>query len=105
DDVKKVLKGLGMDPEKIIERATTGEGKERLRSSTNEAIARGAFGVPTVFVDDELYWGNDQFEYIRRHIEGKDVLDPSIKAMLEKLTDLPRGSDRKRFRELSNLKL
>jgi len=29
------------------------------------AIARGVFGVPTVFVGDEMFWGNDRFELAR----------------------------------------
>ena len=35
------------------------EVKEQLRRNTDEAIARGVFGVPTLAVGDELFWGND----------------------------------------------
>lgn len=34
--------------------------KDRLRAATDEAIARGVVGVPTVAVGDELFWGDDR---------------------------------------------
>jgi 2-hydroxychromene-2-carboxylate isomerase len=34
--------------------------KEALRATTDRAIARGAFGVPTFFVGEEMYWGHDR---------------------------------------------
>ena len=30
---------------------------------------RGVFGVPTVFVGDQMFWGNDRFELARHFIE------------------------------------
>ena len=36
--------------------------KDQLKSNTDEAIARGAFGVPTFFVGADMYFGNDRLE-------------------------------------------
>jgi 2-hydroxychromene-2-carboxylate isomerase len=36
--------------------------KDRLRQATDEAVARGVQGVPTVAIGDELYWGDDRLE-------------------------------------------
>ena len=36
--------------------------KESLRACTQEALDRGVFGVPTVAVGDELFWGDDRLE-------------------------------------------
>jgi 2-hydroxychromene-2-carboxylate isomerase len=33
-----------------------------LRKETDEAVAKGVFGVPTVLVDDKLFWGDDRLE-------------------------------------------
>lgn len=33
--------------------------KQELRRSTDEAISRGVFGVPTLFLNDQLFWGDD----------------------------------------------
>ena len=39
---------------------------QRLRSSTDDAMARGAFGVPTFDVDGELFWGQDALGHVER---------------------------------------
>jgi 2-hydroxychromene-2-carboxylate isomerase len=40
-------------------RIATAEVKEELRQNTDTAIARGVFGVPTLAIGDELFWGAD----------------------------------------------
>lgn len=39
--------------------------KERLRINTDELIARGGFGSPTLFVGDDMYFGNDRLPLVR----------------------------------------
>ena len=41
------------------------EVKNRLRQNTEEAAARGVFGVPTFEVDGELFWGADSIEFLK----------------------------------------
>jgi 2-hydroxychromene-2-carboxylate isomerase len=36
--------------------------KQRLRASTDDALARGVFGVPTLGIDDKLFWGFDALD-------------------------------------------
>jgi len=44
--------------------------KARLRANTDEAIARGAFGSPTIFVDGAfMYFGNDQLPLVMQRID------------------------------------
>lgn len=57
---------IGMDGAALIARSTTPEVKDRLRANTDEAIARGAFGSPTLFVGDRMYFGNDQLPLVRQ---------------------------------------
>jgi 2-hydroxychromene-2-carboxylate isomerase len=40
--------------------------KDRLKALVDEAIARGVFGAPTIFVDGEMFWGNDRLPQIER---------------------------------------
>jgi 2-hydroxychromene-2-carboxylate isomerase len=40
--------------------------KDNLRANTEEAKSRGAFGVPTFFVGDEMFWGHDRLDYVAR---------------------------------------
>lgn len=44
--------------------------KTRLREETDAAIARGVFGAPSFFVDDELFWGHDRMDYVLRAASG-----------------------------------
>jgi len=42
--------------------------KDELRSNTEAAIKRGAFGLPTFFVGAEMYWGHDRMDQVAREI-------------------------------------
>ncbi|MFO0591543.1 MAG: 2-hydroxychromene-2-carboxylate isomerase [Polyangiaceae bacterium] len=44
--------------------------KDALRKTTDEAIARGVFGAPAMFVGDTLFWGNDRLALIDRYLAG-----------------------------------
>ena len=57
---------LGMDGAGIARQAQSQTVKDRLRANTDEAIERGAFGSPTIFVGDRFYFGNDQLPLVRR---------------------------------------
>ena len=45
--------------------------KARLRANTDEAIAAGAFGVPTYVVDGRLFWGFDALPMLREWLEAE----------------------------------
>lgn len=52
---------LGEDPQAIFAEAQSDPIKTQLRTNTDELIARGGFGSPTLFVDgDDMYFGNDR---------------------------------------------
>jgi len=61
-NVLRALDGLVDDPQAIVEAALLEPNKARLRASTEEALARGVFGGPTMFVGEEMFWGNDRLE-------------------------------------------
>ena len=46
------------------------EVKNELKTNTDAAIARGLFGVPTMAVDDKLFWGFDALPMLRAYLEG-----------------------------------
>lgn len=69
--------------------------KNLLINETNNAIEKGVFGVPTIIIDDNLFWGNDQMNHIELLLDGKDPLD---KAKLN-LEERPRALDRKAFKK------
>ena len=53
--------GVGLD-EAALRAGMEGAGKEALRRATDEAIAAGVPGVPTVTVGGEHFWGDDRLE-------------------------------------------
>jgi len=54
-----------LDPAAIRARSETPEIKDRLRANTEEVIARGGFGSPTMFVGgDDMYFGNDRLPLV-----------------------------------------
>lgn len=67
--------------------------KAALRANTEAAIAAGVYGVPTLSLDGELFWGNDAFDF------AVDALrDPAVLAdeEMRRLTELPVGLQRRR---------
>lgn len=52
----------GMDRDAVREGIERPEAKERLRATTDDALARGVSGVPTIAIGERLFWGDDQLE-------------------------------------------
>ena len=69
ETVAELLAGAGLDADAALARADSEEMMARLESDTRAAIERGVFGVPTVFVGDEMFWGNDRFELAKWYIQ------------------------------------
>jgi 2-hydroxychromene-2-carboxylate isomerase len=59
-----VLKGIGLNAERLIELASDPEVKQELRATSEEAVERGVFGAPSFFVGSELYWGTDRLMWV-----------------------------------------
>ena len=49
--------------------------RQRLRALTDEAIAKGIFGVPTFECQGRLFWGLDALPMLRAHLEGDPWFD------------------------------
>jgi 2-hydroxychromene-2-carboxylate isomerase len=66
----ELARAVGLDPEQALAKAETQEIKDALRRNTDEAIARGAFGAPTFFVGEEMFFGNDRLMFVERTLSG-----------------------------------
>ena len=53
------------DPALTAALAADAEVKARLRATTDEAVARGVFGAPTVFVGEHMFFGQDRLDFVR----------------------------------------
>jgi 2-hydroxychromene-2-carboxylate isomerase len=64
--LRRVLSEEGHDVEAVL-RAIDSQGiKDELRRRTDEAVAAGVFGVPTMVVDGDLWWGSDRVDVLAR---------------------------------------
>ena len=66
--IRAALINAGFDADKLIARSQTPEVKEELLSNTKAAFERGAFGSPTFFVRNEIYFGKDRLRDIEEEI-------------------------------------
>ena len=62
--VRDVLIRAGLDADAILAATQDPEVKAELMANTEAAAARGAFGVPTFFVGDEMFFGKDRLEQV-----------------------------------------
>ena len=63
--LQAICSGVGIDANAFMQGIARPDIKEQLKSNTEEAIARGAFGVPTFFIGDDMYFGNDRLILVR----------------------------------------
>jgi len=70
--VAKAAESVGL-PAALIDEAEGDAAKARVRANTDEAIAAGAFGSPTLLVDGELFFGLDSFPTLEQFVAGNDV--------------------------------
>lgn len=61
----QIARGVGLDAEAFLQRIDEASIKDRLRANTDELIARGGFGSPTMYVDGtDMYFGNDRLPLV-----------------------------------------
>ncbi|WP_423813140.1 2-hydroxychromene-2-carboxylate isomerase [Psychrobacter sp. 219-2-C] len=62
--VAEVLTKAGIDVTDFMARISETEVKERLKDTTEEAVARGVFGAPSFFVNGEMFFGQDRLSFV-----------------------------------------
>ena len=65
DDLVAVLGGAGVSSPGLLERIEDPALDAALDAATDEAASRGVFGAPTLYVGDEMFFGNDRFDFVR----------------------------------------
>ena len=80
-----LCRSLGVDdPDARIARADV---KDALRRNTEEAIGLGVFGVPTLAVDDQLFWGFDMTDAALAYLRGDEVFRSAAMLRAQSLPD------------------
>jgi 2-hydroxychromene-2-carboxylate isomerase len=62
------LKESGLDADRLLQRAKDQQVKDTLRKNTEDAVARGAFGIPTFFVNGAMFFGKDRLRDVEEEI-------------------------------------
>ncbi len=91
-EVERVLSAEGFDGASLVGAAGSDEAKARLRKQTEAAIAQGVFGVPTLVVDGEIFWGVDSLVHAEQRMLGFDAVDG---VDLSRWADLPSSASRR----------
>jgi 2-hydroxychromene-2-carboxylate isomerase len=63
--VKRVFSENGLNADGLFAQSTHDTVKARLMSVTEQAVQRGVFGAPSMFVNGELFFGQDRLEFVR----------------------------------------
>ena len=83
-----LAKSLGVDASLLGDQAI----KDSLKRETEQAIACGVFGVPTLIVDGELFWGADAMEFLEAYLANPGLLASNE---MKRVGTLPVGAARK----------
>jgi 2-hydroxychromene-2-carboxylate isomerase len=67
-EIKNLLESINLDLQ-IINAAKSDENKQQLKSQTQQAIDKGIFGLPSFFVGDALFFGNDRLPLVEYMLE------------------------------------
>ena len=87
-EIEPVLADLGIGAVALSAEAT----KAALRRNTDDAIARGVFGVPTLEVDGAMFWGNDAHAFALAALADPALLET---AEMQRVSTLPVGIARR----------
>jgi 2-hydroxychromene-2-carboxylate isomerase len=74
DVAGKVLVDAGFDPAEFMAMVSDAAVKDRLKSLTEDAVQRGVFGAPTMFVGDDMYFGQDRMHFVAEAV-GANICD------------------------------
>ena len=87
-----IVDRVGFDRDEFFEKIAAPEYKAKLRANTEELIARGGFGSPTIFVNgDDMYFGNDRLVLVREALRGM-----TPRSVLPRLVEADAGAESNR---------
>jgi 2-hydroxychromene-2-carboxylate isomerase len=64
-----IVTSAGFDGSALMEIADAKSARDELATLTERAIGRGVFGLPTFFVDNEMFWGKDRLDFVERWLK------------------------------------
>jgi 2-hydroxychromene-2-carboxylate isomerase len=86
--IEALCRDLEVDPAKLSSEPI----KASLKKNTEEAAARGVFGVPSFVAEGEIFWGADAVDFLKAYLKDSSVLN---NAEMRRIDHLPVGAARK----------
>ncbi len=71
DTLGKILHNAGFDGQELLARTQDPVVKQTLIDNTEQAVERGAFGIPTIYVDGEMYFGKERLGQIEDQLSSR----------------------------------
>ncbi|MBT3673152.1 MAG: 2-hydroxychromene-2-carboxylate isomerase [Porticoccaceae bacterium] len=71
ETVSEVLSSAGLNPQAILTSTQSPDVKETLITNTGKAVERGLFGAPTMFMDGEMFFGQDRLQFVEAALQQK----------------------------------
>ncbi|AIT82629.1 MULTISPECIES: 2-hydroxychromene-2-carboxylate isomerase [Sphingomonadales] len=69
EELRACAAEAGLDAEALTAFVDSSLGQNEYRKVRSQAYQRGVFGAPLMFVDDEIFWGNDRLEFLEEYLE------------------------------------
>ncbi len=66
----KILQDGGFDVQELATKTQDPAIKQALIDNTENAVERGAFGIPTIYVDGEMYFGKERLDQIEEQLSS-----------------------------------
>lgn len=68
---REIANDLGWKPDEFVAFVRSEESLTRYQQSTQQAHARGVFGVPTMMLGGEMWWGNDRLDFLEEFLQAR----------------------------------
>jgi 2-hydroxychromene-2-carboxylate isomerase len=62
--MREIVRAVGLDEKEFFDKINSAQYKDKLRANVDELIERGGFGSPSIFVDGEMFFGNDRLQLV-----------------------------------------
>lgn len=62
--LRRIAQEIGVDPDQFEKVCESDDVRQALIASTNRGLERGVFGVPSIIINEELFWGKDRMEFV-----------------------------------------
>ena len=70
-ELRACAETAGLDPDKLVDFVDSTIGQNEYRKARAQAIQRGVFGAPLMFVNDQIFWGNDRLDFLEEYLRSR----------------------------------